>query len=287
MNKLLIYPEGGLGNRLNCIYSGIYWQKKLGIEMKILWEVNYACCINFDKLFKQLPKIKTEVKTVYTLPLRDRMSFRSMKGKLYIERFKRKSPILSSEDTCRLFSGGGEAAIEEMISNSPKHYIKSWGIFADWEHISEVVDCLKPAIEIGNKVNDIMSPYMNSSIIGVHIRRTDHKWAIQNSPLYLFTDQMEQILKEEPNTYFYLATDDADVESQLSAKFPLIEHKYFSNEKSRKTEAGMKDAYVDMLYLSRCEKIYGSYQSTFSNMAAVIGRKECIVLYNHMEKQSY
>lgn len=183
--------------------------------------------------------------------------------------------------------GGGEAAIEKMISNSKKHCIKSYGNFADWEHISEIVDCLKPAIEIENRVDDIMSPYMNFSTIGIHIRRTDHKLAIQNSPLYLFTDQMEQILKEEPNTYFYLATDDADVESQLSAKFPLIEHKCFSDEKSRKTENGMKDAYIDMLCLSRCGKIYGSYQSTFSNMAAVIGRKECIVLCNNMKKQGY
>ena len=40
----------------------------------------------------------------------------------------------------------------------------------------------------------------------------------------------------------------------------------------------MKDAYVDMLCLSKCEKIYGSFNSTFSAMAGIIGNIECEVL---------
>ena len=114
-------------------------------------------------------------------------------------------------------------------------------------------------------------------IIGVHIRRTDHVESIENSPTELFYSKMNSIM-EECNTIFYVATDDQTVLDEISKSFPVINHICFSDKITRISSNGMKDAYVDMLCLSKCEKIYGSFNSTFSAMAGIIGNIECEVL---------
>ena len=38
MKKLWILPDAGLGNRLNCIYSGLYYRKKFDCELKWFWD---------------------------------------------------------------------------------------------------------------------------------------------------------------------------------------------------------------------------------------------------------
>lgn len=273
---LFIYPDAGLGNRLNCIYSGLYWQRRLGMKMKILWEVDLACCINYEKLFLPLPDV--EIKTVYTLPVRGRKGIRSLVDKQVIRYIQKKYSYLTSEEICELFSGGGEAAIEKMLLEPEKRCIKAFSAFADWQHIAGVADCLKPVERIRERVDAIMTPYQRKTVIGIHIRRTDHVKAIKNSPVSAFVDQMQQLRRECPDVCFYLATDDKEVEGMLAQEFLLIRHHTFSQEKTRNTEAGMMDAYVDMLCLSKCDRIYGSFGSTFSKMAAVIGGKELIVL---------
>lgn len=274
---LYVYPDAGLGNRLNCIYSGLYWQRRLGMKMKILWEVDIACCIRFEGLFSPLPNVK--IKTVYTLPLRKkRKIFYSLVGKLVLRLIKKTPEYLSAEEMQSLYAHGGEAAIERLLLEPKTYCMKASSVFADWEHISEVVSSLEPAEKIRKRVDAIMNPYEGHPVIGIHVRRTDHTLAIENSPLSLFIGQMKSILEEKPDTCFYLATDDENVEQQLSKRFPLIAHQNFSDKKTRWTERGMMDAYVDLLCLSRCDRIYGSFGSTFSNMAAVIGGKECIVL---------
>lgn len=282
MNKLFIYPEGGLANRLYCIYSGIYWQKYFQVKMKILWEINHVCGIPFEKIFQPLPNV--EVKTIYNMPLNDRMAFRSLKGRLYIRKLKRTHNYFSSIETGQIFSGGREEVMGEILRSPREYCIRYYGDFAGREHILDVIDDLKPTAEIENTVNEVMNPYMDFHTVGVHIRRTDfYKEYIQKSSLSAFIDCMEKVLKVKPDTYFYLATDDESIELELSEKFPLIKHKIFSDKKSRKTEAGMIDAYVDMLCLGRCKSVYGTYASTFSSMSAAIGGKECIPVSENMQ----
>jgi hypothetical protein len=272
-----IYPDAGLGNRLNCLYSGLYWKRALGIDMEILWEVEYACCIEFEKLFRPIADVS--VKTVYTLSVKKDHHLRSLFGKLYIAALKKKIFYCSSEMTSAIYKKGGEPEIRKKLNAAEGYCIKSSSHFADWEHISEVINEIKPTEEIEKRVLDIMNPYMDKRVIGVHIRRTDHKEAILHSPLELFIEKMQKDVNEDSDTVFYLATDDEEVENIMAKKFPLVEHKNFADRKSRRTEEGMKDAYVDMLCLSRCEKIYGSYGSTFSNMASLIGKIKCETIY--------
>lgn len=272
----LIYPDAGLGNRLYCLYSGLYWRKKLGIDIDILWEIEYACCIPFNKLFKDILGIK--IKTVYTLSLKGKHVWKSIIGKTFIKFLKKRSYYFSSEKTSQLYKYGGEEGIEKVLTGYNDFCIKANEAYAEMLHLTEVIDILKPAEDIERKVNDIMSQFINKEVIGVHIRRTDNISAIKNSPLEAFIACMKKLQDTIPDVIFYVATDDKEVEKSIMQRFPVIAHSYFSNEKSRRTENGMKDAYVDMLCLSKCKKIYGSFGSSFSQVAALIGGIECIIV---------
>lgn len=273
----IIYPEAGLANRLQCLYSALYWKKVLGLNFTILWEIDYACCIKYEKLFMPIPDV--HIKTVYTLSLKNDKSLKSCLGKLYIQRLKKKVFCDYTEKLPIIYYNAGEEAVTDILSKEDMYCIKANSPFADWNHISEVLNEIKPTEEIEMRVRTILDSYQGKHIIGVHIRRTDNKDSIQHSPIRLFAEKMRECLDNNPDVVFYLATDDKEVEKEMSAEFPTVTHICFSDEKSRRTEAGMKDAYVDMLCLSRCEKIYGSYGSTFSKMASVIGGIECEIVY--------
>ncbi len=92
-----------------------------------------------------------------------------------------------------------------------------------------------------NKIQILIEKYtqrFSSKTIGVHIRRTDNTESIQNSPLELYIHQM-------------------NVDLSLDKEVDL--------------KAGMIGAMIDLYCLAKCSKIYGSYWSSFSEVAARIG----------------
>lgn len=111
------------------------------------------------------------------------------------------------------------------------------------------------------------------NLIGIHIRRTDNTVSIENSPLELFIENMDREMeKHSGNCAFFLATDDNEIKTTLLRRYGA-EHIFTRTgiELSRAAQSGIRDAYIDVLCLSKCSKIYGSYWSSFSECAAEIG----------------
>lgn len=269
------YPDAGLGNRLYCLYSAIYWIKELKLNATILWEIEYACCVRFEELF-EVPK-DFNIKTIYSLSIKNDAFWRNFIGKLYIRAITLSHNFFKSQDTRDIYKKDGEKGIYQLLCSNRRIYLKSNSAFCNTEHLRKTKALLKPSKEIRNRVDEIIKPYKDKRRIGIHIRRTDNISSIQYSPVELFYLKMKEI-SDEHETVFYVASDDQEVIEELGKDFEVIRHKRFSDEITRKNSNGIKDAYVDMLCLSRCEKIYGSFASTFSVMSAIIGDIECEVL---------
>lgn len=111
---------------------------------------------------------------------------------------------------------------------------------------------------------------LGEHLIGLHIRRTDNAMSIQYSPLSLFEAQIESNLREDPSHRFFLASDDVLTKKILQEKYGgcILTR---SNVAARNETNGVLDAVIDLFLLSSCEKIYGSYYSSFSQTAAFIG----------------
>ena len=110
----------------------------------------------------------------------------------------------------------------------------------------------------------------NKEVYGIHIRRTDNSWAIEHSPLELFENKIVEILKKDSDSLFYLASDDADTIARFQKRFGdciLTRPKTFG----RTSVQGIQDAIIEMWILSKTKKIFGSFYSSYSGMAAKIG----------------
>ncbi len=114
--------------------------------------------------------------------------------------------------------------------------------------------------------------------IGLHIRRTDHAAATEISSTDGFISAIEKEIEADPNVRFFLATDSPEEEKNLKDKFG--DRIIIQQDKSwgREDKASMRSGILDMLCLSRCKKIYGSYKSAFSEFAARYGGIKLIVV---------
>lgn len=103
--------------------------------------------------------------------------------------------------------------------------------------------------------------------VGVHIRRGDHQLSKTQSPLDAFISSMETYPE---TTLFIVATDSATEKKRLQERFGerVVFH---ATSLSRMTLQGMRSALTDFIALSKCKVILGSYNSSFSELAALYG----------------
>jgi len=122
---------------------------------------------------------------------------------------------------------------------------------------------------ITKKINTITKKFDNT--IGIHIRRTDHRTAIKNSSTNKFINEIEKHLLINPNTTFFLATDNAKTKQDLLTKYSskIITNTF--TEFNRNNENAILNSVIDLYCLANTTKILGSHHSTFSQTAAHIG----------------
>ncbi|WP_162339434.1 O-fucosyltransferase family protein [Cyclobacterium salsum] len=135
-----------------------------------------------------------------------------------------------------------------------------------------------PIDQIAAKIKVVKETFKDH-MIGMHIRKGDHKKAIQNSPNHLFENKIDEYLETKPKSFgVFLATDDPDTASSFERKYPDIVFTY-PKIFSRNSREGMMDAVVELFLLAGTEKIYGSYWSSFSGVAKRIYGTELEILH--------
>ena len=104
----------------------------------------------------------------------------------------------------------------------------------------------------------------------MHIRRTDNALSIEHSPLDLFFDCLDQELAAHSDLCIYLATDSEEVKQAMRARYG--ERIVCAESKAdRSTTEGIREGIADLWTLARTQKIYGSFHSSFSELAAELG----------------
>ena len=101
--------------------------------------------------------------------------------------------------------------------------------------------------------------------------------AIQKSPINLFITAMGNAIDQNPQTNFYLATDSESDKQLLRNKFG---NRIITSQQAaeRNTTSGIQNAVVDLYALSKTHTIFGSYYSSFSEIAAQLGNNKLHIL---------
>lgn len=116
----------------------------------------------------------------------------------------------------------------------------------------------------------------HSYVIGFHIRRTDNVMSVKNSPTQAFIEAAKRESNTHPGCTLFLASDSQEVKREFREQFPeLITN---PKEAKRNSKDGIIDGLIDMYMLSKCNVVYGSFYSSFSEFAKIIGNNKLIVI---------
>jgi hypothetical protein len=113
--------------------------------------------------------------------------------------------------------------------------------------------------------------------IGVHVRRSEYPLPLcpYAQPLRYY----EAVIRSFPEeTRFFVSTDSQEAFRWLQGRF---RDRVFQRPKAhdnRSSVAGIREGFIDMLLLSRCSAIVGTYGSSFSGIAAMAGKRPVLML---------
>jgi len=274
---IYIEPQGGLANRMRVIASALELQEKTGKQVVCYWVPKTELNARFEDLFLPIDLLSIGD----TIPFHNRFlksSFHTNPIKYLVAKSLIKISdvdiVLEDKDVHQLIYKN-KRDIVNMFQKKHAIYFKTCETF--YGRLSSVV-YFKPITAIQLKIEEITSK-LTSPVVGLHIRRTDNSQSKLNSPTELFIQKIDKQLKEEPNTSFYLATDDEQEEKYLKDSYGarIITHQKILDRNSLQ---GVQDAIVDMYCLAATDTIWGSYWSSFSEMAARLGNKKIDIVKN-------
>lgn len=135
----------------------------------------------------------------------------------------------------------------------------------------------QPVPEVARKVDAIFRDQPRP-VIGVHIRFTDRK-----VPLPKLLKAIAQRREQQPDAPIFLATDSAEAESAVLARFDnvlTIPKELAKDGQALHVASGhladpvdeARNALIDMMALARCDWLIHSSHSTFSVTASLLGR---------------
>ncbi|GHU70366.1 hypothetical protein FACS1894184_15730 [Clostridia bacterium] len=262
---VLIEPVGGLCNRMRAIASlnGLMKQLKIDRTFTVIWKKNSDLNCLFNALFSDDPSFAIATSS---------FTFRNHTIVPYKYLFYYISELYKSPSFVNIQN------VREIDFIDRKHdkyiYIYTCHAF----YANQDYSCFHPTRELVTLANDIQCKIQKNKTIGLHIRRQDNLNSIKYSPNELFHERIQTIMHTDPETKFFLATDDSEVRVEFMNRYKNRLIVQSQSDFSRKTISGMKYALVDLLCLASCKEILGSYYSSFSEVAGHYGNKRVTIL---------
>lgn len=261
--SLTLVPIGGLANRFYAIMSAITFCKEQAVKLKVVWFKDAGMGSDFHAILALGHDVKNvEVvdagwkewrydrprKRNFWLPyLWQRWAFGA---RIYEEAVNRG---FSCED------------LAKTVKRNKSVYLVHYSLFCDRPDLSTP---LRPVESIRQRVEERIRNFsLDKHTIGIHIRRGDHTRSRLNSPLSLFIKKIEEEIRKNPDARFYIASDDYEEKSKLKEMFGDRIIALF-DKVERDNEKGIADAVVELYTLSSMKKLYGSWGSTYSILAA-------------------
>lgn len=251
MNSIIVQPLGGLCNRMRVIVGAISLAQKTGGQLTIIWTQDTTLNARFSDLFEAIPYKVIECQ------------LSAWKYKMLYHWYKnvRRYRMMGDQWVSDCARGKKYDIWKDKVEGINLFLQTNLDILLDGDY-----SIFKAKESVVRKMNNVVC---DKDTIGLHIRRTDNTKAIKYSPTHLFFEKVEEELSRNPQTKFYLATDDPQEESAFVEKFASKILIYNKHSLDRNNPLAIKDALIDLYNLSHCQKIYGSYWSSFSDTAAL------------------
>ena len=240
----------------------------------MIWNENYELNCPFELLFESIADLQI---------IRKRYIYRFVKSSYQPSLFGRiKAGIVNKiagvdhcirENDFIQLVWTNEIDILEVCRHKRKVYIQTCQEFGDNLFAFQF---FRPVKSISDKINNVTSAFTKRTL-GIQIRRTDNAMSIASSPIDLFAAVIARELQQDADTLFFLCSDDPDVKKEITGKFGS-KVLSLACDFSRESIQGMQDAVTDMFCLAATSRIYGSFYSSFSEVASRLNNTELIVV---------
>ena len=263
-SRLLFVPSGGLGNRLRAIVSAVQLSEATGTALRIVWFKDWGMGAEWREIFKPMKHYALREASLLDSLVYDRPRKRNFFVPKLFQNLLFEQRI-DEYDVTPLKRKNFDFCAWAKGRNS---YMSCYQDFGAVDN-SLYSDLFSPTDEIEQRIARNLEQ-LGDAPIGIHVRRTDNRAAIERSPIALFFDAMDSIVRDNPAQRFYLATDDEETKNEMLKRYgdALL---MSSSKAERGTTEGIKDAVVEMFTLARCREIYGTADSSFSVIASRIG----------------
>jgi len=252
MNKISIFCDGGLGNRLSTLIGGLYLANKINYEFEIIWPQTRWCNCNFEDLYDENinhtnfnDNINDYIIDNNTTLIISHIDNGYPKNIQFISQY---SNIIDMD-----FSNYNKIFYNH---NSIPHYV-------DEDNSSKQLSLIKISNNILNEVKKFTNEFnINNETLGLHIRRTD-------SPMITSDDEYFNYINNLNDKKIFVCSDEEEIEKSLKSKFSnvLVRNKSQYVEKFvdgpwrnnklngifnvNRNKQSVIDAFIDMLILSR------------------------------------
>ena len=291
--SIVLVPLGGLCNRLRAIQSAIALAQDMQAPLRIVWLRDSGLNARFTDLFepltsqvlpagRRIPLSLSDSSDVfrYAVPTRYNLRLPLLWQRLAFD------VRLSEAYLCQLLK---HPSYKEHPLETLRPRLRGKVLIHTGLGFYPSDDTLLPHLFVpSDDVQTLLAsrlPLLTPHTVGLHIRRTDNQMSVLHSPLTAFESAMAADIARDPETVFYLATDDASVADALAANHPgriltapyqtAVGETSTSKTSSRGFYAGradvrgMQEAVAELFTLMACPRFHGSYWSSFSD--AVVG----------------
>jgi len=277
-SKLIIFCDGGVGNRINSLLAGLAIAKYFKLEYTIHWPVNNWCAAEFNDIFQTLQPISL-------------ISIKDLKGKM------NDSIMLLHDDIASTALGVNFASAYDYKSMEDfQNKVLSIGgqiffypaLMPEWvpmEQICNVLKELKFTQHIIDEVTKFIKKELKTPFYGIHLRRTDltvgltdlevHALVSQNRDAVFFVCSDEPLAEKlacaHPNVHS--RSKNYQVEKKVEGDWNQLcadDEGRIYNSNIHRGSHSVVEATIDMLILAQSE-IIGFSGSTFQRMARLIG----------------
>jgi hypothetical protein len=174
------------------------------------------------------------------------------------------------------------AVFPKTLTSSMPEEFTGWSGFDSvesiWIQVAKRLFSLKPAASVAKRLDDLTKKLMpRDKRIGIHVRRTD-LWARgdrTNSQRDLDLYRRLDMLADEGPGSWIVASDNPESLKDLHGRYgDRIIHTGVDWTHAGIRRTTLADAALDLFALSSCSYIIGTRGSTFSTMAALVGRSK-------------
>ena len=279
-SNITIYCDGGLGNRLNALLSGMAIARYFKLNYTIHWPINHSCAANYSDIFRKETNVSNE-------------SLIQVKSRLANHAILLHDDIASDVLNVKFSSAYQYSSLvdfnEKIISQGQDIFFYP-AIIPSWIPaylIQAEMNALQFTDYINAEVETFILTVIGKPFHGLHLRRTDLNIGLTDLEVF-------KIAQANPDCAFFVCSDDPQAERLASghpnvfsrSKSSYVQKKhggddwlallkdedgrsYYSN--IQRDKESVIDGAIDMLILSHSQ-IVGFSGSTFQTMARNLGQ---------------